>query len=104
MSSRIRVASLEAWGSVAICLVHSDTVFVSLVVSGSAALISTSAASHTYTQHVNNQAYTSVQMAIVRVTMMLNFSFLKEVTTITSFKCTEVLMNCITALPAFKIY
>lgn len=78
MSSRIRVASLEAWGSVAICLVHSDTVFVSLVVSGSAALISTSAASHTYTQHVNNQAYTSVQMAIVRVTMMLNFSFFKR--------------------------
>lgn len=48
VSRRIRVASFEAWGSVAICRVHSDTVFVSLVVSGSAALISTSAASHTY--------------------------------------------------------
>lgn len=56
VSSRIRVASLEAWGSVAICLVHSDTVFVSLVVRGSAALISTSAASHTYTQYAHNQA------------------------------------------------
>lgn len=48
MRRRIRVARLEAWGSVAICLVHSDTVLVSLVVSGTAAFISTSAASHTY--------------------------------------------------------
>ncbi len=58
VSSRILVASLEAWGSVAICLVHSDTVFVSLVVRGSAALISTSAASHTYAQHEHNQVGT----------------------------------------------
>lgn len=56
VSRRIRVASFEAWGSVAICLVHSDTVFVSLVVRGSAALISTSAASHTYTGHNQMQA------------------------------------------------
>lgn len=52
------MASLEAWGSVAICLVHSETVFVSLVVRGSAALINTSAASHTYKQHEHNQAGT----------------------------------------------
>lgn len=59
VSSRMRVASLEAWGSVAICLVHSDTVFVSLVVRGSAALISTSAASHTYTQHNSSSDHVS---------------------------------------------
>lgn len=60
VSSRIRVASLEAWGSVAICLVHSDTVFVSLVVKGSAAFISTSAASDTYTQHEQHQGGSNV--------------------------------------------
>lgn len=38
---------MEAWGSVAIWLIHSETVLVSLVVRGSAAWISTSAASHT---------------------------------------------------------
>lgn len=38
----------------AICFVHSDTVFVSLVVSGTAAFISTSAASHTFVNiHTN---------------------------------------------------
>ena len=63
VSSRIRVASLEAWGSVAICLVHSDTVFVSLVVRGTAALISTSAAFHTYTQPTQHQADASTMFA-----------------------------------------
>lgn len=48
VSSRMRVARLEAWGRVAICLVHSDTVLVSLVVSGTAAFINTLAASHTF--------------------------------------------------------
>lgn len=55
VSRRILVANFEAWGNVAICLVHSDTVFVSLVVRGSAALISTSAASHTYKEYENSQ-------------------------------------------------
>ena len=44
---RMRVARLEAWGNVAIWLIHSDTVLVSLVVRGNAALMRTSAASHT---------------------------------------------------------
>ncbi len=44
----MRVARLEAWGRVAICLVHSETVLVSLVVSGTAAFINTLAASHTF--------------------------------------------------------
>lgn len=43
----MRVARLEAWGKVAIWLIHSETVLVSLVVKGNAALISTSAASQT---------------------------------------------------------
>lgn len=56
VSSRMRVARLEAWGRVAICLVHSDTVLVSLVVSGTAAFINTSAASHTFVNIHKNMA------------------------------------------------
>lgn len=73
---RILVASLEAWGSVAICLVHSDTVFVSLVVRGSAALINTSAASHTYTRHKYNHVCTRIQKCCkLMASLFLNCMF-----------------------------
>lgn len=73
---RILVANLEAWGRVAICLVHSDTVFVSLVVRGSAALINTSAASHTYRQHKYKHVCVGKQMYFKLVIFLNVLSFL----------------------------